>query len=137
MGRRKREATPAPTIWEIPDDGWAIVEAILRVHYARKEMDRRRVDLRRVLNGVIFRMRTGCQWNNLPKAFGDDSSVHRHFQRWCALGVFERIWAALLTECEELGGVDWKWQSADGAMGKARFGGISSGRTRPIEARTA
>lgn len=121
----------------MPDDGWAVVEAILKVHYPRKEMDRRRVDLRRVLNGVIFRMRTGCQWNNLPRVFGDDSSVHRHFQRWCALGIFERIWAALLNECEELGSVDWKWQAADGAMGKARFGGISSGRTPPIEARTA
>ena len=53
----------------------------------------------------------------LPKEFPDDSSVHRTFQRWVELGVLERIWAASVEECEELGGVDWEWQAADGAMG--------------------
>jgi len=41
-------------------------------------------------------------------------------------GVLKRIWATLVENCEELGGVDWRWQSADGAMGKARFGGTMS-----------
>jgi hypothetical protein len=40
-------------------------------------------------------------------------------------GVLDRIWAALVEECEEFGGVEWEWQAADGAVGKARFGGIS------------
>jgi hypothetical protein len=57
------------------------------------------------------------------KEFPDDSSVQRTFQRWIELGVLDRIWAALVEECEELGGIDWEWQAADGAMGKARFGG--------------
>ena len=68
-------------------------------------------------------MRSGVQWNQLPKEFGDDSSVHRTFQRWVELDVFDRIWAALVEECEELGGVNWEWQAADTAMGKARLGG--------------
>jgi putative transposase len=38
----------------------------------------------------------------LPKEFPDDSSVHRVFQRWVELGVLDRIWAALVEECEEL-----------------------------------
>ena len=41
-------------------------------------------------------------------------------------GVLQCIWATLVENCEELGGVDWQWQSADGAMGKARFGGTMS-----------
>lgn len=134
---RKRAPEPAPTIWEVPDDCWALIDGILKVHYPRKEMDLRRVDLRGVLNGVIFRMRTGCQWNKLPGCFGDDSSIHRHFQKWCELGVFERIWAVLVESCTELGGVNWKWQAVDGAMGKARFGGTSSGRIPRIARRTA
>jgi transposase len=88
----------------------------------------RRVDLRRVLNGIIFRLRTGCQWNQLPKQFGDDSTVHRHFQRWCELAIFERLWTVLVQACDELGGVDWQWQAADTAMGKARMGGDLVGR---------
>jgi transposase len=53
-----------------------------------------------------------------------DSTVHRWFQRWCRRGVMERIWAALVADCDELQGVDWEWQSAEGALAKARFGGL-------------
>jgi putative transposase len=66
----------------------------------------------------------------LPRDFGDDSSVHRTLQRWVARGVFDRVWALLVKACEELGGVDWTWQSVDGAMGKARLGGTASGPIR-------
>jgi putative transposase len=75
------------------------------------------------LDGIIFRLRTGCQWNKLPVEFGDDSTVHRWFQRWNQNGVMKRIWAVMAARCEELDAVFWKWQSADGAMCKARFGG--------------
>lgn len=82
-------------------------------------------------------MRTGCQWNQLPKKIGDDSSVHRTMQRWVTKGVFERIWAVLIEKCEDLGGVDWDWQSADGVMGKARFWGTLPDRTPRIAGKTA
>jgi putative transposase len=88
------------------------------------------------LDAVIFRLRTGCQWNRLPKEFSDDSTVHRAFQRRVNLGVLDRIWAVLVEECEELGGVNWEWQAADGAMGKARFGGTSSVQILQIAAKT-
>lgn len=61
-------------------------------------------------------MRSGCQWNQLPQEFPDDSSVHRTFQRWVELGILDLIWVKLVEECEELGGVDFEWQAADGAM---------------------
>ena len=41
---------------------------------------------------------------------------------WIELGVLDLIWESLIERCEELGGVDFEWQAADGAMGKARFG---------------
>ena len=46
------------------------------------------------------------------------------------------IWERLIEECEELGGVNFEWQAADGAMGKARFGGIKYVPLPPIEQRT-
>ena len=90
-----------------------------------KSIGRKRVHPRRILDGVIFRMRTGCQWNRLPKGLRDDITIDRTFQRWVELDVLERIWAVLVEESEELGGVDWEWQAADCAMGWARFGGFS------------
>ena len=130
------ERKPMPTIWRVPDELWEKIEPILAEHDPPKKSGRPRVDQRAVLEAIVFRLRTGCQWNRLPKEFPDDSSVHRAFQRWVELGVLDLVWAALIEECEELGGVNWEWQAADGAMGKARFGGTSSGPTPPIGVRT-
>ncbi len=138
MPRRKRDTgeKALPTIWRVPDELWARVEPILAEHDPPKGTGRKRIDQRRALDGIIYRMRSGVQWNELPKEFGDDSSVHRTFQRWVKLKVFDRIWAVLIAGCDELGGVNWEWQSADAAMGKARFGGTWLGPTPPTAGRT-
>lgn len=137
MARKKRTVKVLPTIWEVNDELWKIIQPILRELDPPAPTGRPRTDERQALNGIIYQMRTGCQWNQLPRQFGDDSSVHRTLQRWVARGVFHRIWEVLLANCEELDGVDWAWQSADGALGKARFGGTRSGRTPRIGAKTA
>ncbi len=107
-----------------------MIEPILAEHDPPKRGPKR-IDQRHALDAVIFRMRSGCQWNRLPKEYPDDSSVHRTFQRWVGLGIFDRIWATVQEACEDLGGCDWEWQAADTSMGKARMGGTSSARTRP------
>jgi putative transposase len=117
-----------PTIWEVPDTLWHIILPILNEAYPPKGVGRSRSCFRSILNAIIYRMRTGVQWNQLPKILGDDSTVHRWFQIWCNDGIFEKIWAILSERCDELGGVDWAWQSADGRLGKARFGGEKVGR---------
>ena len=116
------------TIWEIPDHLWEQIHPVILDMDPPKSTGRKRADPRRMLDGIIFRMRSGCQWNRLPRELGDDSTIHRTFQRWVELGVLEGIWAVLVEGCEELGGVDWEWQSADCSMGKARLGGGAIGR---------
>lgn len=111
------------TLWEVPDDLWEEIEPIIWELDPPKHTGRQRANPRMMLNGIIHRMRSGCQWNQLPKDLGDDSTIHRTFQRWEACGLFPRIWAIIQSRCDQLGGVDWEWQSADAAMGKARFGG--------------
>jgi putative transposase len=134
MARRKKAFEPLPTIWEVNDELWSIIQDILCELDPPAATGRPRTGQREALNGIIYVMRTGCQWNQLPTQFGDDSSVHRTMQRWITKGVLQRIWAVLVENCEELGGVDWEWQSADGAMGKARFGGMMSAPTPRIAA---
>ena len=111
------------TIWEVPDDLWEEVESLILEIDAPKHTGRKRANPRQMLNGIIHRMRSGCQWNQLPKELGDDSTIHRTFQRWIECGLFLRMWAVIQSRCEELGGVDWEWQSADTSTGKARLGG--------------
>ncbi len=122
------------TIWEVPDDLWEEIEPVIRELDPPKATGRKRKDPRKMLDAIIFRLRSGCQWNKLPKSLGDDSTIHRTFQRWESAGVFPRVWAIIQSRCDELDGVDWKWQSADAAMGKARLGGMQLGRVRLIAA---
>lgn len=124
MSKDETQAAPLPTIWRVDEELWAKIGPLLAKHDPPKRTGRKRIAARAALDAIIFRLRSGCQWNQLPKEFPDDSSVHRTFQRWVKLKVFEHIWAARVEDCAELGGVNWEWQAADAAMGKARFGGI-------------
>jgi putative transposase len=125
------------TIWEVPDELWNEIKKVLDDLDPPKRTGRPRMDQRKALDGIIFRLRSSCQWNKLPEKFGSDTAIHRTFQRWVQKGVFERIWAVLAEECDELGAVEWKWQAADGVMGKARMGGTSSVPIPRTGARTA
>jgi putative transposase len=128
MARRKPRIKPLGTIWEIPDAMWQRIEPILKEFWPRKPTGRKVANWRAALNGIIFRMRSGCQWEQLPRKFGPKSTVHDWFQRWVEGGIFEKIWAVLVQECDEIGGVQWQWQSADAMLGKARFGGEKTGK---------
>lgn len=118
---------PMSTIWEIPDELWERIEPILGRRYPRARTGRPRADLRVMLNGLIHRLRSGCQWEQLPERFGPSSTLHGWFQRFVKDGVLEEIWAELVRECDELGAVAWEWQAADGTMGKSRFCGEKRG----------
>jgi len=126
--KKAKKRKPLPTIWEVSDDLWQRILPILEEFWPAKSTGRHHANWRKALNGIIFRMRSGCQWEQLPRKFGPKSTVHDWFQRWCAGGVMQRIWAELAAQCDELGAVDWQWQSADGRLGKARFGGKKGGQ---------
>ena len=124
------------TIWEVPDDLWEEIERLIAELDPPKDTGRKRADPRKMLNAIIFRMRSGCQWNQLPAHLGDDSTVHRTLQRWESIRLFPRMWELIQTRCEELKVVDWEWQSADTSMGKARWGGCGWPKPhRPRQAR--
>lgn len=87
-----------PAIWEVPDDLWEQIHPVIAEMDPAISTGLRRSGPRRVLDGIIFRMRTRCQWNRLPGEMADDSTIHRTFQRWVELGVLERIWTVLVEE---------------------------------------
>ena len=84
---------PMENIWEISDDLWEKIKPVLLAADPPKATGRKRVDQRLMLNGVVYKMRSGYPWNLLPKELGDDSTIHRAFQRWVRLGVFAQVWA--------------------------------------------
>jgi transposase len=109
--------------WRAPDELWDRVEPLLPKYRPGKQGGRPRVDRRRVFDGILYVLRTGCQWNSAPSEFGSSSTLHRYFQEWTEQGVFFRLWKGALWEYDALEGIDWGWQSLDGAMTKAPLGG--------------
>jgi transposase len=115
--------------WRISDELWAKIEPLfppgkphpLGCHHPR-------VDNRQAMDAILFRLRTGCQWNALnATGICSSSSAHRRFQEWTEAGVFEKLWTLGLQEYDELKGLEWAWQSMDGAMTKAPLGGEKNG----------
>lgn len=130
---RIEPAAELPTVWTVPDDLWnQFILPLLQEHDPQPHTGRPRIDRRKALDGIIYLMRTGCQWNALPREFGSDSSVHRTYQRWVRLGLFKRLWAALAQYGRKLGMIDFDWQSSDTSMGKARFRGVARALVPPI-----
>ena len=60
-----------------------------------------RVDDRRVVSGIVYVIRHGLQWRDAPRGYGPHKTLYNRFVRWSHLGVFERIFAALVAEAGE------------------------------------
>ncbi len=72
-------------------------------------------DHRMVIDGVLFRTRTGCPWRDLPEGYGNWKTVYNRHRRWSLDGTWERVLDSLRAGCDEAGGADWA-VSADSAV---------------------
>src|SRR5215213_6728498 len=124
--------TTLETIWYIPDDLWDKVRPLLGREKKAGTVGRPYVPHRTCLDGILYVLRTGCQWKRAPREFGSGSTLHRRFQHWVERGVFKRVWRRLLKEYDELRGIQWRWQAIDSATTKAALGGEATGKS-PVD----
>lgn len=101
---------------EIPDSLWEKVAPLLTPFLRTRPGGKQPLPQRQVLNGILYMLITGCQWKMLPTYYGAPSTVHEHFQRWVAAGVFDQILKLCLEHYDALKGIDWEWQSMDGCL---------------------
>ena len=119
--------------YRVSDELWAKIEPLLPKHPNTHRFGggRPRADDRQCMDAIFFVLRTGCQWNALnATGLCASSTAHDRFQEWQEAGVFLKLWQAGLQEYDEVKGLDWSWQSMDGAMTKAPLGGEKN-RTQP------
>ena len=122
---------------ELPDALWEQIAPLIPVRRRKTLRGRPPVPDREVLAGIVYRLRTGCQWKALPRDFGSGSTCHARFQQWCAAGVFTEIFSKLLRFYDRKRGIQWKWSSLDSAMVKAPKGGTSRAPTPPTVRKAA
>lgn len=103
-------------------------------------------DHRTVLNGILWRLKTGAPWRDLPARYGNWQTVYSRFRRWQRAGVWARVLAALQAEGDANGALDWALHFVDGtvvrahqhAAGARKKGGPPASRpTTPSGARGA
>lgn len=121
---------------DLTDEQWQVVKPFLPVPPKRADgKGRPRLDNRGILNGILWIMRTGAAWQDLPKRYGSPATCHRRFQEWCRHGVFEQILEALATELEERGAIDLSECFIDGTFVAAKKGAKASARPSAAKAR--
>lgn len=76
---------------ELTDEEWAIIAPLL----PNKVRGVARVDDRRVINGILWRFRTGAPWRDVPERYGPRTTLDNRFVRWRAAGVWDRLLEAV------------------------------------------
>jgi transposase len=81
---------------DLTDEQWKLIEPFLpRSKSGTRRGGRPPRDRRVVVNGIVYLVRTGCQWRMLPREFGPWATVHHHYRIWRLDGTLEKIHAAL------------------------------------------
>ena len=62
---------------------------------------------RQVVEGILYRLRTGVPWRDLPAEFGSWQTAHRRHRNWSQDGTWDRVLAELQAICDADGGIDW------------------------------
>ena len=121
---RRHKNKNKPTITKISDKLWDMI----RFHtYLREKpnntIGRPVIPFRKVLDGIVYVLRTGCQWKMLPQNLVLVQHVIDDFSNGFRLDIFKKIWIILLKEYDNKKGIKWAWQSIDSISIKSPLGG--------------
>jgi transposase len=92
---------------------------------------------RQVFEGILWILRTGARWRDLPTDFGVSSSVcWKRLRRWEEQGVWLRMWRAFLSELDQRGKLDWQESFLDGSFAPAKKGATELAKPSAARARS-
>jgi putative transposase len=108
---------------KVPDELWAHIQRWIPPRRRHPKGGRPFIDDRRAMAGIVYRLKTGCQWDAIPKEFGSGSTCYRRFVAWRKAGVFHMAHVEMLHYHDDKVGIEWDWTSLDSASVKAPKGG--------------
>jgi transposase len=117
----------------LSDEQWAKLEPLLP-----KERSRGRpwADNRRVLEGILWVLKTGARWRDMPKEYPSASTCWRRLRQWEEQDLWLKIWRQFLSELDQQGRLDWSESFLDGSFAPAKKGGSASERPSAAKARS-
>ena len=113
----------------VSDDLWAAIQPLLPPEPCTTHGGPARVPHRAALAGILYVLRHGLRWRDLPRAlgFGSGSTCWRRFRQWQARGVWHAVHRAALDWLGDLGAIDWGRASLDSVSVRAKRGGEHTG----------
>lgn len=115
---------------ELTDQQWERLAPLLPPQQPR--VGRPAHDHRRILNGIVWILKTGAPWRDLPERYGPWQTVASRFYRWRQAGIWDRILAALQQQADVRGEIDWEISFVDSTIVRAHqhAAGAKKGRRR-------
>lgn len=101
--------------YEITDARWEMLKGL----FPRQGRGGRWLDHRTTLNGMIWILRSGAPWRDMPERYGKWQSVYDRFARWRRDGTFDRVLKALQVRLDKQGKIDWDLWLVDGTSVRA------------------
>ena len=103
--------------YELTDEQWAKIEPLLPAQKPRT--GRPNLDHRQIVNGVLWVLKSGAPWRDLPERYGKVGTVSSRFYRWVRAGVWQHVLEALRGEAEAAGEGEWELHMLDGSVVRA------------------
>ena len=108
---------------ELAERLWARVRPLLPPDAPKPKGGRPRADDRACFFAIVFVLRSGCRWRDLPDSFPSAPTCWRRHRDWTNEGVWEKVWERVLAELDEAGDLDTSELCLDATFVEARKGG--------------
>lgn len=111
--------------YEVTDEEWEVLQDLFPRRSGRGRPPR---DPRQILNGVMWILRSGAPWRDVPRRYGPWETVYRRFRKWQSEGVLDRILERLQLRLDEHGHIDWDLWCIDGTSIRASRAAVGGGK---------
>lgn len=116
-------------MYTLTEEQWELLKPLLPKQRFKKG-GRPRADDRRTLEGILWVLKTGAQWGQLPGEYGSPVTCWRRLKQWQDEGVWDKMWKKLLKSLNQEEKLDWAIAFLDGSFAPAKKGGLVLGRPR-------
>ena len=119
----------------INDEQWKKLEPLLPARRVGR-VGRPCADNREVLEGILWILRTGARWKDLPRRYPSPSTCWRRLRLWEEQGIWLKVWRKFLADLDEAHLLDWEEAFIDGSFAPAKKGASASARPRRAKERS-
>jgi transposase len=129
MSDRSRQGTDVPAAgsrmepeYELTNEQWQLIADLFPHAPPSVEGGRPRVEPRACIEGILWILRSGARWKDMPKHFPSATTCWRRLQEWSQAGIWEKAWGRLLRKLDRQGRIDREESMADGTFASAKKG---------------